>query len=345
MNKKIILGLPAVYGLGNLIKDNLQILGFEVIDLSFDYKGFKYKNFNQRLINFIQKTIFKDKSYKDKLRFAAQKHLMDKKLTLLKEKADYAIVIRPDTYPPEVLAQIKNKSNYLIGYQWDGMGRFPWIEKYIPIFDRFFIFDPSDVHFNNLNLPFIGNFYFTIPELLATRQAVATGAYFVGSFNRDRKEILETLSPILISAGISTKFFLYSRKSRKAEEGNKSFTLTQKIKTYEENIEEVKSSSILVDITICAHRGLSLRFYEALCFEKKIITNNNSVKDYDFYHPDNIFIYGHDDINSLISFINKPYKTIDPIIKEKYSFDNWVRYALNIQPFQPITAPKTLDQS
>jgi len=345
MNKKIILGLPAVYGLGNLIKNNLQILGFEVIDLSFDYKGFKYKNFKQRLINFIRKTLFNDKSYKDKLRFAAQKNHLDEKLGLIKEKADYAIIIRPDTYTIDVLTQIKSKSNYLIGYQWDGMERFPWVEKCISIFDRFFVFDPSDIHYHNLDLPFIGNFYFTIPELLATHHSTATGAYFVGAFNRDRKEILEHLSPLLISAGIPTKFFLYSKKPRKAEVDNKHFLLTQKISTYEENIEEVKASKIIVDITVCAHKGLSLRFYEALCFEKKIITNNDSIKYYDFYHPDNIFIYGQDEIDTLTTFINTPYKTIDPIIKEKYSFENWIRFALNIPPFHPITAPTSLEQS
>jgi len=342
MNKKIILGLPAVYGLGTLIKSNLQMLGFDVIDLSFDYKGFKYKNFNQRLVNFFRKTILKDKSYKDKLRFTAQKHLLDEKLALLTQNADYALIIRPDTYSPEVLDIIKNKSKHLIGYQWDGMDRFPWIEKYISIFDKFFVFDPEDINFNGLDLSYLGNFYFTLPKLLAVKTTASTGAYFVGSFNRDRKDILEVLAPLLTEAGIPTRFYLYSKKMRKTELHNKHFTLTQNISSYEINIEQVKSSSVLIDITICTHKGLSLRFYEALCYGKKIITNNDSVKQYEFYHPDNIFIYGKDDLDTLITFLNKPYRAIDPLVREKYSFDNWIRFALNIPPFQVIPLPTTL---
>ena len=58
MKKRIILGLPAVYGIGELLRENLQYLGYEVIDLSFDYKAFSYKSGYQRAVNFLRKTFF-----------------------------------------------------------------------------------------------------------------------------------------------------------------------------------------------------------------------------------------------------------------------------------------------
>ena len=340
MNKKIILGLPTVYGLGTHIKNNLELIGYEVIDVSFNYSGFKYENFGQRLSNFIRKTFLRDKSYKTKLRFAAHQHLIHEKLGRIQETIDYALIIRPDAYSPKIIQLIKNKTNHLIGYQWDGMDRFPGIEKYIPLFDRFFVFDPSDVHFNGLNLPYLGNFYFTLPWINIANQPCAKGAYFVGSFNRERKTVLEAIHPIIKAAGIPTHFVLFSRKRRKAEKYNESFTLTNVICTYEENIQQVKTAGILIDITINCHKGLSLRFYEALCFGKKIITNNALVRYYDFYRPANIFIYGQDDLNTFQNFVSTPYQAVNSDIIQKYSFDNWIRYALDIAPYTAIPAPE-----
>jgi hypothetical protein len=340
MRKKLILGLPAVYGLGTLIKENLQLLGFEVLDLSFDYRGFVYKNAGQRLNNLIRKTIFGDKSYKDKLRFKAQQQLVLDKLNLMTEKADYALIIRPDTYSAEVLQHIKQKAEISVAYQWDGMDRFPWVEKYVPLFDRFFVFDPHDIHFKDFHFPYLGNFYFTLPRLLQVNHPAKKEAYFLGAFNRDRKAILEVLHPLLTKAAVSPRFLLYSRKKRKAEAGNPCFTLTQEVYTYEQNIAQVKNAEVIIDLTIDCHKGLSLRFFEAICFNKKLITNNGSIRYYDFYHPDNIFIYGEDDLNTLEAFIQKPYQEIQSAIIQKYSFANWIHYALDLPPYTPIPSPE-----
>jgi hypothetical protein len=44
-------------------------------------------------------------------------------------------------------------------------------------------------------------------------------------------------------------------------------------------------------------------FFEALKYEKKIITDNPHVKNYDFYRKENIFIIGEDSENELKNFI------------------------------------------
>ena len=67
---------------------------------------------------------------------------------------------------------------------------------------------------------------------------------------------------------------------------------------------------------------------EALFFEKKLITNNASVRDYDFYDKNNIFIYGVDD--DLNSFMSLSYKKIDDSIKYKYTLDGFVEKIINL---------------
>jgi len=339
MNKKIILGLPAIFGLGHLIKENLQYLGFEVIDISFDYRHFKYKNIFDRLTNLFYKTILKDKSYKDKLRFAAYQQTIKENLDAVTGRVDYAFIIRPDTYAEEILQLIKGKTDKLIGYQWDGIQRFPWIENFIPLFDRFFVFDPEDTQFANLQLPYLGNFYFTLPRLTQNPAPSQNLAYFVGTYSKERIEILSQLHSLLSKTRLQISMHMYSRKKRTLPADQQFIDLTTRTLSYEQNIETVKNAFLLIDITVDCHKGLSLRFFEALCFDKKLITNNPDVQYYEFYHPDNIFIYGKDELSQFESFIRKPYHTIDHNIKQKYSFDNWIRYALDIHPHIPIALP------
>ena len=44
-------------------------------------------------------------------------------------------------------------------------------------------------------------------------------------------------------------------------------------------------------------------------------------------------------LNGIEEFLDKPYKPIDPKIKQKYSFSNWIKYLLNLKPYTEITLP------
>ena len=72
------------------------------------------------------------------------------------------------------------------------------------------------------------------------------------------------------------------------------------------------------------HNGLSFRFFEALKYEKKIITDNFSVKEYDFYNPNNIFILHKDNLENLETFLHSDYQKLPPELVEKYSFSSWI---------------------
>ena len=63
---------------------------------------------------------------------------------------------------------------------------------------------------------------------------------------------------------------------------------------------------------------------EALFFEKKLITNNKDIKNYDFYNPSNIFILGENNIEDIKEFINKPYEKVEQKIIDYYDFEQWL---------------------
>jgi len=79
---------------------------------------------------------------------------------------DYAIVMRPDLLEMETLNEVLRVANKTTAYQWDGLERFPQVFEVIPLFDRFFVFDPNDAPKYKAKYPNLlacTNFYFDFP--------------------------------------------------------------------------------------------------------------------------------------------------------------------------------------
>ena len=73
----------------------------------------------------------------------------------------------------------------------------------------------------------------------------------------------------------------------------------------------LSQSNCILDYNQEGQVGLTLRPMEALFLEKKLITNNKDIKNYDFYNPSNIFILGENNIEDIKEFINKPYEKVE----------------------------------
>lgn len=327
--------MPSDFYLYSLIKENLEKCGFEIIDICFPQMNFKYRDFRQKLKNFIHKTFLNDKSYKAKLRIATNLSRIYENLNRLEGKAEFALLIRPDIYPEEVIRRIKAKSQNLVGYQWDGLKRFPTVKLNIPLFDRFYVFDVSDLpDLAGSNIHFTTNFYFDLPRLITHNQPNNIPVlYFVGAYNEKRVEEIRGFLELVRPFNLIEKIFIIDpKRSANSEVQNRPLN-------YEENLQYAGNADIILDISLRVHNGLSFRIFESICYEKKLITNVNDIKYFDFYHPDNIFILESGEEHQLADFLSTPYKKLKPAIKEKYSFSNWINYLLDIEPFQPIDAP------
>ena len=62
-------------------------------------------------------------------------------------------------------------------------------------------------------------------------------------------------------------------------------------------------------------------------YNKKLITNNIYIKEYDFYNPHNIFILQERNISELKEFLELPTIEINQKIKNKYRFSGggWLK--------------------
>ncbi|HMR82184.1 MAG TPA: hypothetical protein PKE30_03595, partial [Niabella sp.] len=273
--------------------------------------------------------------YKNQLRFRFFENEAKARLTRIEGKADYALFIRADAYPRSVVQLAKSKSKKLIGYQWDGLNRFKAINDYIPLFDRFFVFTRADLDTKGV-LP-VTNFYFrkAIEEKKTEKEAKT--AFFLGSYEKSRMGIINSFSKKIAALHYTPRFHIFLPAGRRVLQSDYEYiTFFSERISYEEYIEEAGKATVLIDFLNQQHTGLSFRVFEALGYDKKLITDNETITQYDFYHPDNIFVLSENNWEKLESFLRKPYCPISREIKEKYAFDNWINYVLDEPPYQEI---------
>lgn len=331
--KTIILGVPKLFNLDNMIESELKAVGFKTINISTHTNTFRYKNIVERIESFIGKKILRNKNYKTHLNFRRSKERILVELQKI-DQADYILIIRPEVYPFDFLKELKKKGKKMIGYQWNGLKRQPQTLKYISLFDRFFIFDGRDLAVPSV-LPTTNFYPTTIPN---ENKANKTDVYYTGSFYRKRILTLNDVISKCEELGLTVHYHLFSTRNKYVA-GNKLIT-TKSTLNYEENIQYTYNTKILLDLKIEEHDGLSFRVLEAVGFDKKLITTNHRVRDYDFFHPSNILIWTGQTKEELAAFINKPYVAIPENTKNKYSFRNWIHYVLDEGNYMPIDLPR-----
>mgnify|MGYP003604312537 CR=1 FL=1 len=339
MKKKVALLIPHHFSLYEAITKNLETNGYDVILLVLTDKDFNYKNALEKANNFIRKTFFNDKNFKSKLRVKHHSETLNIALGKLNDMIDYTLVIRPDYFTTESLIELKKKSHFFCAYQWDGFSRYPNIVDYITLFDKFFVFDKDDyIQYKNIynNIFPTTNFY--VDNIEKDSKINNNEVFFLGSYLEDRIDEIISISHFFKKRQISSNIqIVYNRTSVPPNLKKSNIKIITKPKKYLEMLDEIKKSKYLLEFqNTSIHNGLSFRVFEALFFSKKLITNNNDVKNYDFYNPNNIFVWENQDYDSIIDFLEKDYEAVDNDILKKYSFSNWFNYIFNITPNKPI---------
>lgn len=322
--KSIILATPTHHGFHQVIEQELYGVGFDQVhNISFFDSHFHYKSLVERAGSFAKKNLFGNKSFKDELKYARNRERIEAGLAGV-TYTDYALFIRPEVYPKDLIARVRDKSGMLVAYQWDGIRRFPKVLDYIPLFDRFFVFDPSDLSVEGTKP--VTNFYTESLHLSTGAGTDAVGAYYVGAYNKVRIDELTAIVTALSNLGLPVAVQLVGKKNAHT---TSLLPVVQTEITYRENISAARRANILVDVQNTAHNGLSFRVFEALGFEKKLITNNHGITQYDFYHPANIFVWGKDDPARLREFVGASSFKLPEAIRKKYGFSNWISHLLD----------------
>lgn len=116
-------------------------------------------------------------------------------------------------------------------------------------------------------------------------------AYFVGE-EKDRMDEIWQLFSKLSSQGISCHFDVITRKSidiMKAKYPGITF-IDHRI-SYKSILDNIAKSKCIVEICQQGQDGLTMRFYEAVFYNRRLITNNKTARENEFYDDRTMVIY------------------------------------------------------
>ena len=277
---------------------------------------FAYRNTFHRIQNFFSKLILN----KNQKKLFYNKVIRERLETIFKELQgfDDVFILRPDLIKKH-LPFIKKHSKRMIAYFWDSFARIPEGRDTIQYFDKFFSFEPKNV--KDHNLLFLPNFYSS--DLAANKDSEPQfDLSYVASFD-NRLPTLERILDSLIHLHLKTNINIVATETI-ANKNEKSIRWFTDVLPRNETIRIMNDSKILLDIAQPKQDGLSFRVFEAMALEKKIITTNKSVTSYDFYNPNNIFVWQNEGTIPSKEFFTKPYSPLPVEILNKYSLQNWV---------------------
>ena len=319
---KIVLIAPVTFGFYQHIISALIKLGFEVkfldehvLSKSFFLNRIIFKLPNSFLL-FIHRIIMLYKLRKD-------------------HDADFLFVIRGEYLDNKFFSYLDKVCTFKekILYQWDFEKNLPLLKKQIPEFDHVYTFDKHDAKSLNLiHKPLFFNELHQQYSHLNTDCKYLVS--FIGTHHSDRFEFTKLflkLNPFLVKESFiyllrSKPSFLFNKYLKGDNLGGLLFSdLNSEIINELDTIEILASSHAILDIHQPAQKGLTIRTFEALGLQKKLITTNPRVKNYDFYNPKNILVVDRE--NPVVSeeFMSIPFEPTPKEIYDKYLVTNWVR--------------------
>lgn len=283
--------------------------------MSNTFPRYKYKNKAERIGNFLLK-LFLNHNIKE----VYNRKILEKRFNILEEKYDSIFIIRPDFMKDKELQFLKSKTNNFIAYYWDAMPFFPRKKKIIPFFDKIYSFDTQDCRTYNLEL--LTNFYYYEPEPVEMENTL----FCISHLEKRRYELFNRMGRYLKENSISFRFM-----TRQSVEKLKSpyIEYMKESIPYPEMLKLLNHYAVILDIAKPNQAGLSFRIFESLGMNKKIITNNWAVMEYDFYNPNNILVIDFDKLNIPKSFFKTPFQPIDEAIKQKYHLRSFVKTVLS----------------
>lgn len=292
-----------------LKRRNIQV---DHIDIS-QYR-YKYTSAFDRISNFFNKLIFKKSIKKIEMEKHVLSHFKNQELY------DIILVIRPDCFTKQTHLEIKKHTNNYISYLYDSCTRFPIDYLLDGVFDQIYSFDLDDCQ--KFGFTFITN-YIYIDKKAIKENETNQNVFIIISVD-ERLPFLNNLANHLSQQNIDFKFLVIGK--RKPKDINPNIIYSKKHIFLEDLQNDLENSKVFLDLIRHGHNGLSFRIFEALAMQKKIITTNDSIKEYDFYNPNNILVLNeNEDININPDFFTTPYEPLSDEMYHKYTIQNWVK--------------------
>jgi hypothetical protein len=144
---------------------------------------------------------------------------------------------------------------------------------------------------------------------------------FFGANDNGRKQQAMELKNRFESLGLSTFYHILPNR------GNEQAGYLP----YSEYLKLVKRSNGILEILRAGQYGVTLRTFESLFLQKKLITANEMLPFYRLYDPRNVFML-ETDLSQLTAFLNIPYQPADQVLLDFFEAKNWVKRFVDYDP-------------
>lgn len=320
--KKILFIGIGFYDYDKAIKEEMEKAGAIVeYYMEFEKISFKYK-----ILNRICKKIVENK----------KKKYQNEIIKNIKEEYDFIFVIRGENLLKDFFINLKQKiknAKYIL-YEWDSLAMLKNYQNIKEYFDIIYSFDRIDC-IANKEMRFLPLFYRekTMEENIIEKDIDIS---FIGGYHEDsdRLRILNKIEKKCEKIGLKSYIYIvmsrlrYIKKILSKQELNKKIIGFKKME-YKQYINIMNRSKVIVDIEHQKQNGLTMRTIEMVANNKKIITTNKDIINYDFYNSKNIYIIERENININKDFINEESQKIDNNIIENYNLKNWIKKIFN----------------
>lgn len=292
--------------------------------------SYKHASFFVRFINFLSK-IFLGKNLKNKKK-------QDFIIETLKNNGlhDQILVINPDVIEIEYHKKIKEYTKIYNAYLYDSVARFP-VEHLLNenLFDTIFSFDIDDC--KKYGFIKVNNYIYLDKQPIKENNQY--NVLTISSFDK-RFTLFNNIGYILSNKGFKINFIFVSRNITykkikynlkvflniiSGKKAHKTFKFRSKKISNNKLLEYYQTTDVILDLVQGDQTGLSFRVFEAMALQKKLITDNPAIKNYNFYNTNNILVIDKKNPVIPLEFLESKYESILDEIYNQYTIDSWVK--------------------
>eukprot|EP00456_Euglypha_rotunda_P052314 TRINITY_DN4215_c0_g1_i1.p1 TRINITY_DN4215_c0_g1~~TRINITY_DN4215_c0_g1_i1.p1 ORF type:complete len:342 (-),score=60.99 TRINITY_DN4215_c0_g1_i1:275-1300(-) len=263
------------------------------------------------------------------------------------ESIDYLFVIRGEGLTDGAMRRFSSMfpSATKVLYLWDSFRNDKGAAERIAYFDIASSFDVEDAR-SDKRLRFLPLFYLSQFSDLRSH-AQSTDLCFVGTVHTDRYAVLKRLAQV-VGGGYRIRYFLFfpSRLLYRVRRllspqfwGSDHAEFSFDSLGRQQVLSMFGDARAVVDIERPIQTGLTIRSLETLGAQRKLVTTNATVREYDFYDERNIAVIDRTHPTLPANFLDTPFHSTPESILSKYSVERWLRIALALDPL-PEYGPK-----
>lgn len=150
--------------------------------------------------------------------------------------------------------------------------------------DYIYTFDPQDAI--KYSYQYVGfNYYSSHPSILLQQNEIhPSDVFFVGGLKGGRTNLINELYRYFVSNGVTSDFYLMTYGKEEVEQLPGVFYY-QGWRPYTDILKHVQQTKCIIEIVQDGQYGATLRYFEAVCMNKKLISNNPEIVNFPFYNP------------------------------------------------------------